>query len=333
MATTVGMELVVHGGGLDYERPWCPSHAVTVDGVVFLPLSRSDRNLQRYIFGRGRCKDSNAPLASNAFFDELAKVRNRAVDAAIMQYLIDQDPMSTLTSLPKNARQTVDPQDIPRVVDAALPAVELETATETAMYAQRQARFMLNMRRTGLICIEATAENLAHVRAGAMTAQKAADAQPRKRAAPLIDCGVKGVLADKRRKMLSTTCMVNGVKQKFTKKPEVWDHYHINAAAQDLQEEKDDYIRDVHALAMRAAGFEAPSAEGSDRCAHGADARAQDASDHSEVEPNAYDESDHGEAEYHAHEASERSEAEPGAEEDDDESTLGPENLIGERPE
>ena len=312
-ATRVSMQLVIEGGGLEKER-WCPASVVEVEGMQFVPVSRSDRALQRYVFGRGHSKDSNAPLASNVFLDELTKVRDRAVDATILQYLRDQDPLATLNAIPRTARQDIDAAFLPRTVQITIPAVELQTATESIVFERRQALCLLNMRRAGLIFIEATAENMAHVRAGVIS-MKDMHAQPRKRAAPMVDCGVKGIVADKRRKMLYTTWIdpEGKKKQRFTKKPAVWDNFNINVAAQELHVEKQDYIIQAEALcAARAVNcVEAQSAE--DGGAPGGDA-----DDEAEEAPHGHEHEDESDAHDIAPRADDASDAEDAQSDNDD---------------
>ena len=68
----------------------------------------------------------------------------------------------------------------------------------------------------------------------------------RKRAAPVVDCGVRGIHANAKRRTLHASWRdpadpLAGLKR-FSKKVDTWEAYYINLAARELQEEKENYI-------------------------------------------------------------------------------------------
>ncbi len=80
MPVTVQMRTVIGGGG-GIERPVAPQTDYQAAGSLFLGLSKSDRKLQNFI-GAPVPATSTAPLAHDAFFGDLLKMRNAARDVA-----------------------------------------------------------------------------------------------------------------------------------------------------------------------------------------------------------------------------------------------------------
>ena len=102
-------------------------------------------------------------------------------------------------------------------------------------------------------------------------------------------------------------------KQRFTKKPTVWDNFNINVAAQELHVEKQDYIIQAEALcAARAVNcVEAQSAE--DGGAPGGDA-----DDEAEEAPHGHEHEDESDAHDIAPRADDASDAEDAQSDNDD---------------
>ena len=236
-ATSTAIEFVVRGGGLG-DDVCVPANVMNVGDKKFIPLSRSDRRLQRYVLGSrphlgGRSK--TAPFDSNSFLAGLSALRNAAVDTLLLKHLQDQDPIVNIDVQQKAARKDIDPAELKPTVTIELPAVYFDMEHEAFALEPNVAACVTDLLKVSVVRIEGNADILHHVRAGMLEAMAPPEAR-RRRAAPLSQSiGVKGVFADKRRRVVWSWCRVPGEDPvRITKKPDVWETAVVQCAAHAL---------------------------------------------------------------------------------------------------
>ena len=234
---TVMMRLCVSGGGLGKET-WVPSELRIVDGVTLLPLRSSDRQLAKFC---GKNMSGSAPLAYNDFMTRLRDWRNDAVDNALLEHLQSKDPLGQLKKLPKGARQSVDPSELPGTVTIQLPAVradiEMADGTTVALSApQMDVKVGVDFATVSVVWIACTKEALHYVRVavvGARTSDK-------KRQRMITSEMPAGFRVDKRRLVVRTA-------RKHPHNPGItmylkakvqgeWTNASVNQAAEELLE-------------------------------------------------------------------------------------------------
>ena len=285
----VSQRLVIDGGEL--KAPWVPSEILQLDGLSFLPLRLADGKLHGFIGVRSK---RGHPLAANKFFHDLRVKRNDAVDALLLEHLNGKDAFGQLTELPAKARHEVDPADVARTVTVTLD----DLAEDGTVTGQRNVLVAAEFNRKAVVSIHVTSENLALV---CLSAKHAADTdeldQPHRPAVTHTE-PIKGIFADKRRKLLWAPAVgcING-KKRVVIKPDVWDEFHINQAARELHDRMQQDIAEGPADAADEAA-EPLEAEAGDEGAGAVEVEAGDeAPEAEEVEQRLMSENEEDDAE------------------------------------
>ena len=230
MNVRVSHRLVVEGGALT--EAWAPREVIVSGGKHFIELSRQDRKLQRFIGLPG--KDSS-PLASNEFFNLLFRKRSEAVDNAIWDYLVANDPLlencKDKGKILRDRKPGIDDADLPHYVSMDFPAVEfIKESGGTLSCDATSIKCILSLNAARRVCVEALPEVLHYLRVATL----ASAAVPREKRPPTLS-GVHGVCCDKRRKTVYIVHQLpSGEKKRLQKKPLFWQPQLIKQAADEL---------------------------------------------------------------------------------------------------
>ena len=272
----VSQRLVIDGGEL--KAPWVPSEVLQLDGLSFLPLRLADGKLHGFIGVRSK---RGHPLAANKFFHDLRVKRNDAVDALLLEHLNGKDAFGQLTELPAKARHEIGPADVARTVTVTVD----DLAEDGTVNGQRNVLVVAEFARKAVVSIHITSENLALVRASAKHAADSEEMGQPQRPAKTHTEPIKGIFADKRRKVLWTPAVgsIDG-KKRVVVQPDFWDEFHINQAARELYTRMQQEIAEGPADAADEAA-EPVEAEAGDEAAGAVEVEAGDeATEAEEVE-------------------------------------------------
>ena len=225
MVITVAERMVIEGGAST--NPWVPKEIKVVMGAKFVPLSAGDRHLVNFI-----------GVDPAGYLHRLRERRNHAVDALILQHLRANDPMSRYSRLPAKARNLVEAHDLPPFVTVDMPTVhgDGDQPSTPAM----PLKFITEMVRNRMVSVEAEPAALRYIQAATIQHGGVGKRVCCKRKTV---CDAKGVLCDKRRKVVFVLWMDPSVEgspaKRVARKPEGWDQFHIDLAARDLAADRD----------------------------------------------------------------------------------------------